>query len=348
MSHTCSAEPERLFSYASYATTLDGQLEAQGRRLSGIVQTFERGCRESGLRLSTGTAGEGLASYAKDNLLGDQKVREVGLSFARADAQHMASPSASTWRNEGTQLSTRTWKRAAVVASFVLFPGVATAVWLIPKIYGFLRSIGQDTGIPRLGVEQPAPTPEPQKVVSAPTVKAENIPASDSAIRAYEHQSQAAGVLSNCTWYAAAAVRAASEGKINVGSYSLGDASRWAVSARAAIDETHKEHNTYKRYQDAISSVDRMPSVSSVYCSGDHVAFVEEVRYLKKDGKQLAEVVISEENYYVTQVFSGSKPVDIPDHPEVKRWRRTKQFEIVDGQIPSGQGEFIHLNYDGS
>lgn len=158
---------------------------------------------------------------------------------------------------------------------------------------------------------------------------------------------------SNCTWYAAAAVKEASGGRIDLNSGSaftsaLGDASSWDESARAAINPDDPKHDTYKQYQDCISAVDKQPEPGSVYCKDNHVMFVEDARLVEIDGKKQWQVTISEENWSGSH-YKGAERVEVPDHPEVLRWRRDILLPVDsdDPQAAQTGGEFIHFNYEG-
>lgn len=348
MAQRVSAEPQELCSYSDFAVEADNQLQREGSQLAGILESFERKCSESDMRVAASQPGSALGEYGRQSLLIDEQVGEVGRRFARADGQRMgASAEFSLWKDDAQQVPlSAVVHRTTAVTGFMSVIG--SVVWLTKRIVEFFLNRGLPDGIG--GSTHDCAGPEKPLARTAATT-AEKVLALDAETDMYRRSSEVAGIQSNCTWYAAQAVKTASNGKVDIGStLSLGDAGKWAEHARAAADEQHPDHKRYEQYKNLISGVDKKPTVGSVYCAGGHVAFVEDVELIEEDGQQYWEVVLSEENYYYSSkgVFAGSAAVEVPGHPEVKRWRRTKRFVITDGQVASDQGEFVHLNYGGS
>lgn len=348
MVHTASAEPQELYIYSNFAVGADDKLQHQGEKLQSVLGHFQSKCREADLRVSAQDSGRALSQYGEACRPFDAFVGEVGRRFARADGLQSV-------------LGTSVY---AVVGSGVLTAamGIFPALFLAPPLW-LLTMLSRTTWLGGLG--SPAASEVGSSSGSASFsellteewrtttvnlgIGAEAVPTSDEDIVMYKHNSETPGVNSNCTWYAAAAVKTASGGKINIGStLSLGNAGQWARNALAAITETDPLHDQYKQYSNVISGVDRVPNAGSVYCAGGHVAYVEEAKLVEKDGKQSLEVVLSEENYYYRSLgsFMGSEPVEVPGDTSVKRWRRTKIFSVVDGQVGEDQGLFIHFAYE--
>lgn len=180
---------------------------------------------------------------------------------------------------------------------------------------------------------------------------AERVPAYDPMEEGYwERYYRKGAFTSNCTWYAAAAVKNASNGRIDLNRGSsihpvdtqlLGNGGEWASNARKILNSKSPDKESY------ISSVDKLPKPGSVYCKDNHVMFVEDAKLVEIDGKKQWQVTISEENWSGNH-YKGAERVEVPDHPEVRRWRRDI-FLPVDPNDPQGalaDGEFIHFNYE--
>jgi hypothetical protein len=138
---------------------------------------------------------------------------------------------------------------------------------------------------------------------------------------------------SDCTWYAAAAVKQASGGRIDLNSStrfgeSLGNATKWADNAEAYA---HDHPNG------PISGVDHVPHTGDVmwFASG-HVAFVESAT-LSSDGKNWI-LQISEEDAS-GQGFKHSTQVDVGDG--VLRWTRALTVPVAGNEAT----KFIHFRY---
>ena len=134
---------------------------------------------------------------------------------------------------------------------------------------------------------------------------------------------------SNCTWYAAEAVKTYTNGEVLPSKW--GNANEWIDSAKNSPD---------------VSEVNSIPSEGSVvvwnYEPYGHVGFVEKVEY--SDGKVI--ITWSEENYGGEQPYwENSKSEIITDDNDVKRWRITTEYPVnSDGEITSSKIEgFIHF-----
>ena len=156
------------------------------------------------------------------------------------------------------------------------------------------------------------------------------------------------GIKSNCTWYAAEAVKTYSNGKILL--TNLGGAIKWPTSAKS---------NKY------VASIDRIPEVASIiylyhpskYMLG-HVAFVESVIY-DNDSREYT-ITWSEESANIPDSPQNCNPfywhnsnqritVNNDENGSVYRWRITKSFDANDkGEVDESGYDiyFIHLIYD--
>ncbi len=184
---------------------------------------------------------------------------------------------------------------------------------------------------------------------------AENVPAGigDDGLYWRRGFDSAGNPISNCTWYAAAAVKYASGGKIDLnntqldwrhyppqkGGYGWGDARNWSSWA-----EKYAEANP----DGPVLKPDQSPKAGDVYNKGNHVAFVEEVN-VSEDGKTMS-VVISEENAS-GKAYKGATMIDVAndDQGSVKRWRRVLTYDIEPNSNPpkivSNDTYFIHFRY---
>lgn len=132
MGEIASAEPEQLYRYATYALELDNTLQSEGRRLTRTLHHFERRCKEP-VTIAASVLGENLRVYGELNKPPDERVREVGKAFARADGQ-------SLWSRIGLWVSTAWDKvKSAMTSSVSLcvigFKQIINAPgWLLDKI----------------------------------------------------------------------------------------------------------------------------------------------------------------------------------------------------------------------
>ena len=137
------------------------------------------------------------------------------------------------------------------------------------------------------------------------------------------------GVQSNCTWYAAQAVLAASNGNIKIENF--GAAKNWLKNA-----ETYLKNNP----DGNISGIDTNPQAGDImYLSSGHVAFVEKVETI--NGKTF--VTWSEENASGTVGNYSNKEQVVIDGKPILRWRITR--EISQEYIADKGIKFIHINY---
>lgn len=197
----------------------------------------------------------------------------------------------------------------------------------------------------------------PQNIISVTEtkIKAEQVSIDDGRVfrvgGLYSHYDETGKYKSNCTWYAAAAMKDASGGIIDLNSgkagpdannslfsTSLGDAESWGENAR-----------TFTEYKPYVSDVNKHPEAPSIFQDGGHVMFVEKASHIEIAGKKYWEVVISEENYYLKKYgpYATSVEVVIPGNTEVKRWRRTLTWEAKEGQdqFANTTGNFIHFTF---
>lgn len=156
-------------------------------------------------------------------------------------------------------------------------------------------------------------------------------------------------VVSNCTWYAAAAVKQYSGGKIdflNDPFTGAGDGSTWDDAARIVVDPR-------------IRAVDFTPEIGDIYQKGPHVAFVQDF----KETPESWIVTISEENagsplykdgkivligtnpvgINQGQPIGGGRQILVNNDPgqDVKRFVRVETIKKTDKST-----NFIHINYD--
>lgn len=131
---TSSAEPEQLYRYAAYALDLDNTLQSEGRHLTKTLRHFERRCKEPGV-VDVSVLGENLRAYGELNKLPDERVREVGKGFARADGQSLETSKggwlSDTWANIS---SLATSAGSLCVTGFTWL--INSPSWLINKVKG--------------------------------------------------------------------------------------------------------------------------------------------------------------------------------------------------------------------
>jgi surface antigen/uncharacterized protein YukE len=157
---------------------------------------------------------------------------------------------------------------------------------------------------------------------------------------------------SNCTWYVAAAVYVAHGIKLisyqqkNGQWFKFGNGGEWATNARSAMNDPS---NIYHQY---IKDVNKIPEAGSVYSDPKmgHVAFVEEAtQEINSRGEKVWRITLSEENYpsgdSIPDAHNVSDPeqVNIPNHPEVKRWIRVVEYPRSDDGSAVIPGDFIHI-----
>src|SRR5205085_592228 len=99
----------------------------------------------------------------------------------------------------------------------------------------------------------------------------------------YDRTGYSRSTVSDCTWYAAEAVKLASEGRIdlnsrNSGFGNWGNAGGWASGATAFARNNPGG---------LITGVDKIPHPGDIMESSDHVAFVEKVRPVQDDQGKL-------------------------------------------------------------
>jgi len=156
---------------------------------------------------------------------------------------------------------------------------------------------------------------------------------------------------SNCVWYAATALAAYTQGRIDLHAVHdddrMSDAYHWTTEAEEAMkNETHPLHGF-------VSGVNKIPAPGTVITfapnkggagSVGHVAWVEEAELVTgEDGKKYWKLVISEENYGGGH-WKGAERVVTGDD-SVKRWRRTITYPAdgADESVAITDGiEFIH------
>ncbi len=359
MTETISAEPEKLYQYADRAMQLDAELTGESNRLVGMLGAFAATCFEPE-SVATGGIGEYLCSHAENLQSMEQWVRAIGRQFELADQLIFIIDDGGIdyWIGGG-------WFGGEIGS--ILVGILVPPDWLIRKLR-----------LPRNEDVFDLEPPITELPVRRPNIslrtKGEDVPGDDGrrTLKEVPNPKEKKDVAlyyrggkgrSNCTWYAAAAIKQASNGKIdlNSGKYgdqgsftrSLGNAGEWATNARAAIDPNDPNHEKFKQYQDSITAVDNKPTVGSVYCLpvGDelpsgHVMFVEDVKEVEVGGKKQWQVVVSEENWGGGH-FKGAEPVTVPGSPDVGRWRRTITLDADpnDPAAASTNGSFIHFNY---
>jgi hypothetical protein len=131
---------------------------------------------------------------------------------------------------------------------------------------------------------------------------------------------------SDCTWYAAEAVKYASNDTIDLPNAGWGGANNWVTAAKSS---------------NLVETVDAIPRAGSVYANNGHVAFIEEVIWKEEGGIKEWEIVVSEENAEVggPPIKDGTPVEDIvgDENNLVKRYTRVISQE-------SG-AQFIHFTY---
>ena len=201
-------------------------------------------------------------------------------------------------------------------------------------------------------------------------VRGETVPGDDGQNK-YPRYSYQKRYRSNCTWYAAAAIAAASNGRINLQNYgektgirNLGPGKTWAVRAKEWVQEYERAQTPPE--QRIVTGVDKTPRAGDVLANNkSHVAFVEEVR-VSPDDKKIY-VIVSEENAgspdgkYIGQPVdkNNSMPItiqsDLPHPPKdakpIRRYRRVITFDNINAGTDkpptiAGKTDFIHFNYN--
>ncbi len=154
------------------------------------------------------------------------------------------------------------------------------------------------------------------------------------------------GVYSDCTWYAAEAVKVASAGHINLNNRSLGNwgnAGNWAWGAK-----NYAQRNP----GGLVAGVDKTPRSGDVIeWPGGHVAFVENVAEFRDEAGKLIRynLTISEESATGTATNKNSVRVKLNDPTGwVRRWRFNQTYNVSNGTEVIEGVRFIHFNYDGS
>ncbi len=94
---TVSAEPERLYQYASRGQELDQALISHGHRLETILCGFEQKCTEPGFQVVTSPSAAPVRAHAIHNLVLGEDVRQVGRRFVLADALQIGTRSRFGW-----------------------------------------------------------------------------------------------------------------------------------------------------------------------------------------------------------------------------------------------------------
>lgn len=160
----------------------------------------------------------------------------------------------------------------------------------------------------------------------------------------YDRFGYKASTISDCTWYAAEAVKLASGGQIdlnehNSGFGNWGNAGEWATAAA-----TFAQNNP----NGSVSGVDKIPWPGDVMEWPGHVAFVEKVRDIRDEGGNLSryDVTISEE--MATGVGRIGSTFVKPDEDQmglVKRWRTTLELEVTSNSEVAANVKFIHFDY---
>ncbi len=167
----------------------------------------------------------------------------------------------------------------------------------------------------------------------------------DYAENRYDRWGYRRATLSDCTWYAAEAVKLASNGRIDLNDRKVpfgewGNAGRWASRA---------ENWGRANPGGPIIGVDKIPRPGDIVEWNSHLAFVEQVRGLRDEGGNLVRyhLTLSEENA-TGQSRPNSQPLKLPDDPQnlIRRWRSTLDVEIKNGQEAANTMRFIHFNYN--
>ena len=138
----------------------------------------------------------------------------------------------------------------------------------------------------------------------------------------------------NCTWYAAEAMKYASDGKIDITQTPFpgwGNASNWPSAANTYLSENPNG---------IVNAINHVPEAGSIaFLPPNHVAFVESAE-LTPDGNW--QIVFSEENASGSyNTYSGEQgATQVINNPgSSTRWRHT----VIWGEIKNTQ--FIHFNY---
>ncbi len=152
------------------------------------------------------------------------------------------------------------------------------------------------------------------------------------------------GIYSDCTWYAAEALRQASAGHINLNGRNFGNwgnAGNWFWGAK----------NYLQRNPDGlIAGADKIPQAGDIIeWPGGHVAFVENVAEVRDDGGKLYRylLTISEESANGQATNKNAVRVKLNDATGwVRRWRFIQAYSVSAGTGVNEGVRFIHFNYD--
>ncbi len=148
---------------------------------------------------------------------------------------------------------------------------------------------------------------------------------------------------SDCTWYAAEALKLASAGKIDLNNRdsvfgNWGNAGRWA---------THAAEFASKNPGGPIRGVDKIPTPGDLAEWPDHLAFVEKVQDIKDEQGNLVHYTVTISEEIATGIGrKDSVPVKPDDDAsgKVKRWRIILEFNVKDNQEADTPIKFIHFD----
>jgi len=383
---TSSARYTDLYDYTSAARQINIGLIGQAAKLGTRLALFEATCREPGFRVGGGGLGASLGAYGAKAEPVDEKVRLIGERFQRADSRAGSfstglypigiGPAFFSPYWPMASLSTKPTLMSSPTSSVETHNGVKTFInWLDEAIKRIIEALRPGRVAPPAADSDKTTNPVIIEVIHKPEpptpkmVRAEDVPITidrqmvvapgltkEERIKKFTPYPRGeGGTKSNCTWYAATALAAYTQGRIDLhavhGDDRMSQAYHWPVEAEEAMEnEAHPLHGF-------VTGVNKKPAPGTVITfdkyKGDpksfgHVAWVEEAELVTgEDGKKYWKLVISEENYGGGS-WRGAERIETGDDT-VYRWRRTVTYpaDDADDSVAITDGiRFIHWNPD--
>jgi hypothetical protein len=167
MTHsTISAEPERLYHYATRSQELDEALICRAGELEGRLSHFEQRCKEPGFQVVASPSAAPVRDHGRESQALAERVRQVGRRFAQADALRIGRRSRQRWLNNLRRGLRFIDMLPLVPHPLVFVPIVVPPAWLILRILDLtwvqepLESPGPDD-VPGDDVPGPSKRSEP-------------------------------------------------------------------------------------------------------------------------------------------------------------------------------------------
>ena len=373
---TISAQPEKLIAYGNRAVNIDEMLISEGRSVLARLSAFEAKCTEPGFSMPVAHLATQLADYGQRCLPGDEKVRQTGLGFLRADSMAVGAAPAQYAAVAGA--TAQMFLPASIQPALFLASLLSAPSWLRTQIARLPWLSARETAHSQVASVSPthatsagnatasaslAPQPLEVKYIRR-AIRGEEVPLSVEDFGMMNPMTRGDGKTdSNCTWFAATALYTATginlhalEDPASAGKsekkqrYPLGDAHEWRGKARNALNDPSHALAPF------VDAVNKTPKVGAVMVyqptspsPRGHVAWVEAVERLPAEGK-LAErwkITVIEEHYGGENKWAHV--IEDLSQGNVKRWRRTfeKNVDQKDPDAIDLDGvDFIHWKAD--